>query len=85
MPSFLRSGIVYKFQCGSCNATYYSKIKHHLKVRMCEHLGISRFTRKRVKRNDDSAIKEHLLFSNYTPDFEDLSIPATNNKGFKAT
>ena len=85
MPSFLRSGIVYKFQCGSCNATYYSKIKRHLKVRMCEHLGISTFTRKSVKRNDDSAIKEHLLFSNHTPDFEDLSIPATNNKGFKAT
>ena len=85
IPSFLRSGIVYKFQCGSCNATYYSKIKRHLKVRMCEHLGISTFTRKRVKRNDDSAIKEHLLFSNHTPDFEDLSIPATNNKGFKAT
>ena len=37
IPSFLRSGIVYKFQCGSCNATYHGKTKRHFKVRMCEH------------------------------------------------
>ena len=39
--SFLRSGIVYKFQCGSCNATYYGKTKCPLTVRMCEHLNFS--------------------------------------------
>ena len=49
IPSFLRSGIIYKFQCGSCNATYYGKTKRHFKVRMCEHLGISALTGKRVK------------------------------------
>ena len=32
--SFLRSGIVYKFQCGSCNATYYGKTKRRFKVRI---------------------------------------------------
>ena len=41
IPSFLRSGIVYKFQCGSCNVTCYGKTKRHFKVRMWEHLGIS--------------------------------------------
>ena len=85
IPSFLRSGIVYKFQCGSCNATYYGKTKRHFKVRMCEHLGISALTGKRVKGDDDSAIKEHLLFCNHTPDFEDFSILATNNNEFKVT
>ena len=74
MSSFLRPDIIYKFQCGSCNATYYSKTKRHLKVRMCEHLGISTFTSKRVKGNDNSAIKEHLLFCNQTPDFEDFVV-----------
>ena len=74
MSLLLRSGMVYKFHCGSCNATYYSKTKRHLKVRMCEHLGISTFTWKRVKGNDDSAIKEHLLFCNHTPDFEDFVV-----------
>ena len=48
IPSFLRSGIVYKFQCGSCNATYYGKTKRHFKVRMCEHLGISALTGKKL-------------------------------------
>ena len=85
IPLVLRSGIVYKFQCGSCNATYYGKTKRHFKVRMCEHLGISALTGKRVKGDDDSAIQEHLLFCNHKPDFEDLSILATNNNDFKVT
>ena len=79
------SVIVYKFQCGSCNATYYGKTKRHFKVRMWEHFGISALTGKRVKGDDDSAIKEHLLFCNHTPDFEDFSILATNNNDFKVT
>ena len=83
ITSVLRSGIVYKFQCGSCNATYYGKTKPHFKVRMCEHLGTSALTGKRVKGDDDSAIKEQLLFCNHTPDFEDFSILATNNNDFK--
>ena len=44
IPIFLRSGIVYKFKCGGCNATYYGKTKRHFKVRMCEHLGVSALT-----------------------------------------
>ena len=61
------------------------KTKRHFKVRMCEQLGISALTGKRVKGDDDSAIKEHLLFCNPTPDFEDFSILATNSSDFKAT
>ena len=83
IPSFLRSGIVYRFQCSGCNANYYGKTISHFNVRMCEHLGISKLTGKRVKGNDDSAIKEHLLFCNHAPDFEDFSILATNNNHFK--
>ena len=85
ITSFLRSGTVYKFQCGSCNATYYGKTKRHFKVKMCEHLGISALIGKRVKDDDDSAIKEHLLFCNHTPDFEDFSILATSINDFKVT
>ena len=83
IPSFLRSGIVYKFQCGGCNATYYGKTKRHFKVWFWEHLRISALTGKRVKCVDNSAIKEHLLFCNLAPDFEDFSIQDTNNKNFK--
>ena len=52
---------------------------------MCEHLGISTLTEKRVKGDDDSAIKKHLLFCNSAPDFEDFSIVRTNNNDFKVT
>ena len=69
----------------SCNATYHGKTKCYFKVRICGHLGIYTLTGKRVKGDDDSAIKEHLLFCNHTPNFEDFSILATNNNNFKVT
>ena len=52
---------------------------------MCEHLGISALIGKRVKGDDDSAIKEHLLFCNHTPEFGYFSILATNNNDFKVS
>ena len=54
------------------------KTKGHFKVRMREHLGISAL-------DDDFAIKEHLLFCNHKPDFEDFPILTTNNNDFKVT
>ena len=52
---------------------------------MCEQLGISALTGKRAKGDDDSTIKEHLLFCNHTPEFEDFSILASKNNDFKVT
>ena len=52
---------------------------------MCEHLAVSALIGKRVKGEDDSAIKEHLSFCNHAPDFEDFSFLATNNNNFKVT
>ena len=49
-------------------------LKRHFKVRICEYLGISALTGKSIKGDDDSVIKEHLLFCNHTPHFEDFSI-----------
>ena len=85
IPIFLRSGIVYKFKCGGYNATYYGKTKRHFKVRMCEHLGVSALTGKRVKGDNDSAIKEHHLFCNHSSGFDDFSMLASNNNDFKIT
>ena len=85
IPFFFRSGIVYKFKCGGCNATYYCKTKRNFNIRMCEHLGISALTGKRVKRNNDSAIKEHHLFCNHSSSFDNFSILDSNNNDFKVT
>ena len=82
---YLRSGIVYNFQHGSSNATYYGKTKRHIKVRMCEHLDIFTFIGERVKGDNDSAIKGYLSFCNHTPDLEDFSILGTNTVDFKVT
>ena len=85
IPVFIRSGIVYKFTPGDCNATYYGKTKCHFKVRMCEHLEVFALTGKKEKGDNDSAIKEQNLFCNHLSGFEDFSILASNNNAFKIT
>ena len=83
---FHRSYVLALFTNFSVVATHYAKTKHHFNVRMHEHLGISALTGKRVKGDDDYAIKEHLLFfCNHAPDFEDFSILATNNNDSTVT
>ena len=51
---------------------------------MCEHLGVFALTGKRVKGDNDSAIKEH-LFCNLSTGFDDFSILASSNNDFKVT
>ena len=52
---------------------------------MCEHLGVSALTAKRVKGDNDFAIKEHHLFCNHSSGFDDFSILASSNNDFKVT
>ena len=82
---FLRSGIVYKFKCDGCNATYYSRTKRHFKVRMCEHLGVSALIGKRVEGDNDSTVKEHHLFCNHSSGFDNFFVLASDNNDFKVT
>ena len=51
---------------------------------MCEHLGVFALTGKRVKGDNDSAIKER-LFCNHSTGFDDFSILASSNNYFKVT
>ena len=46
IPKKLTSGVVYKFQCGLCNQSYYGECVRHLNVR---HIGISPLNRKKVE------------------------------------
>ena len=81
----LFSGLVYKYKCGGCNATYYGKTKRHFKVRICEHLDISHISGKKVKidNNKVTAIQEHLLCFNYFPFVEGFSILNRGSNDFK--
>ena len=49
IPKELQSHLVYKFSCGNCDVTNYTKTEHHLNVRSSEHIGISHLTGKRVE------------------------------------
>ena len=73
----LLSGLVYKYKCGNT--------KHHFKVRICEYLGISHLTGKKVKidNNKRTAIQDHLLCCNHSPSFEDYSVLARESNDFK--
>ena len=41
VPETLQSNFVYKFKCGSCTTSYYSKTYRYIKVRISEHQGVS--------------------------------------------
>ena len=67
------SGVVYKFQYGLCNESYYGESIIHLDIKSGEHIGVSHLTGKKFKRSFDnfsilahkktylSEIKESLL------------------------
>ena len=46
IPSYISSGIVYKFTCASCKAVYIGETNRHTKTRFCEHMGVSALTGK---------------------------------------
>ena len=52
---------------------------------MCEHLCVSALTRKRMKGDNDSAIKGDNLFCSHSSGFDYFSILASNNNDFKVT
>ena len=79
IPKELTSGVVYKFQCGLCNESYYGECVRHLDVRIGEHIGISPLTRKKVKPKG-SAARDHLLLCNHALSFENFSVLTKENK-----
>ena len=65
VPETLQSNFVYKFKCGSCTASYYSKTYRHMKVRVSEHQGVSPRKGKRVKGTLSTSVRDHMLDSNH--------------------
>ena len=82
LPYDLVSCVVYKFQCGKSNFSYYGESDRHLKVRSGEHIGISPLTFKKVKPSVESSVRDHLLFCNLEPSFYDFTILAHGTNKF---
>ena len=59
LPDGLRSGIVYLYECGVCNAIYVGKTLKCLRSRAAEHRGFSSRTGDRLVRPPQSSIRDH--------------------------
>ena len=81
IPKDLTSGVIYKFQCGLCNESYYGECMRHLNVSVVEQIGISLLTRKQVKPKNRS-VADHLLLRNHSGSYDGFSIQTRENKKF---
>ena len=79
----IRSDLVYRYLCSSCNATYYDKTYRHFFTRAAEHTGISNLIGKRVENVKESAVSGHLLQCDCTTDFDHFDILASGTNNFR--
>ena len=80
IPLNVRSHLLYRYFCGSCNSAYVGKSKRHYMVRVYEHLGISlrkgsKFTFNPNNKNN-SVILSHIntKCKNHNSSIENFSI-----------
>ncbi|MPC30370.1 hypothetical protein E2C01_023632 [Portunus trituberculatus] len=59
LPTELRSSIVYKFSCPSCQAGYSGSTIRVFKIRVDEHKGQSSRTGRRSHNPPHSAVRDH--------------------------
>lgn len=74
IPLNLRSFVIYKFKCSSCNATYIGKTFRHFKRRAGEHLGVSHLTNKNYKTPTVTAVSQHLQSEKHLACWEDFQV-----------
>ena len=60
LPDALCSGLVYKYECGACGATYIGQTQKALQTRAGEHFGVSPRTGTLLARPTQSVIRDHL-------------------------
>lgn len=81
IPKELISGIVYKFQCGLCNESYYDEYVRHFNVRNGELIKISKLTKNKVMHKG-SAVSDHLLLCDHSPSFDSFSALTKQERRF---
>ena len=60
LPKAMRSCVIYKYSCASCNASYIGETKRQLTVRVSEHQGRSFRTNNLLLNPSHSAIRDHM-------------------------
>src|SRR5215469_12718355 len=61
LPVLCRSSVVYKYTCGSCNASYIGHTGLHLHERISKHRGLSFRTNRPLSQPEHSQIRQHSL------------------------
>ena len=79
VPKELCSNIVYKFNCSSCNAGYIGSSIRNLKIRVCEHKGISCRSLLPLSRPSCSEIREHSIALGHIFNLDDFEVLLTSN------
>lgn len=77
IPTSLRSNLIYKWQCGGCDATYVGKTTRSAWMRWFEHLGKSYRTGNYLSRPSYSAIREHSEETGHPLHIDDFSVLTT--------
>ena len=78
-----RSSLVYKYKCGSCNATYIGKTSRHLQAGVDEHHGISSHTGHPIYSSLHSSIREHCHQTNHTFHPDNFTILTTAHTNYE--
>ena len=74
LPTDLRSSVIYKFTCPSCQAGYIGSTIRAFKVRTDEHLGQSSRTGRRLHSPPHSAVRDHTVLCNIIPSKQNFEI-----------
>ena len=82
LPYDLMSKVVCKYRCGRCGSSYYGETDRHLRVRTGEHIDLSPLTFKKCTPSKESTVRDHLLFCDNDPSFEEFSVLAKASSKF---
>ena len=84
LPSALRSSVVYKYTCPSCQAGYVGSSIRAFKVRSDEHLGQSSRTGRRMHSPPHSSVRDHAEQCNVIPSRQHFEIlDSSSNKDLR--
>ena len=87
VPLNVRSLVLYKFTCSSCNSAYVGKTKRHFLVRMFEHLGISLITGNNYtfnpKNNNNTAVLNHIKCGTCEANLDNFRIIGSARNDYK--
>ena len=79
LPAYLVSGVIYKYTCSSCNATYVGQTKRHTHHRFSEHAGCSPLSGKALTGQNSTAVRDHMLVCNTLVTRENFKILGADN------